>query len=435
MNAKGISSLEKLYLFIAILTVGVPGLLLFLRDERLGSIGLICLFINIFFVFRTVFLPLKQLAASIEYSAPEETSSEPIEFIQSSIDYINPYIKSQESKLKQFAQGEQELLTELNSSKANAQHLEEVLHNQTKEMMTLIKQAKRGDIVFSNASDNHQLNLVREELSGLLNSTHANLSTISQNSHIIARITQELYQKNIKVNKSNSDSLIQMNQVSISSAKANDNVDFILSATDEMSSSIKEISRNTAEAVSIANKAMGVVGETSERINKLKNNSKEIGNISKLITNIAEQTNLLALNATIEAARAGHAGKGFVVVANEVKELARETADATEDITLQIETIQNDTESTIGAIDHISRIMGQINDFQHMIATAVEEQAATTNEILRNITEVSKVTLEVISGVDNATQAVEQSARDNNLSTETFKELVELTSKLEHLLQ
>jgi methyl-accepting chemotaxis protein len=120
-------------------------------------------------------------------------------------------------------------------------------------------------------------------------------------------------------------------------------------------------------------------------VNKLGQSSIEIGKVIKVITAIAGQTNLLALNATIEAARAGDAGRGFAVVANEVKELAKQTANATEDISQRIEAIQTDTKAAVQAITQITDIINQINDFQSTIASAIEEQTATTNEISRNI--------------------------------------------------
>jgi methyl-accepting chemotaxis protein len=143
--------------------------------------------------------------------------------------------------------------------------------------------------------------------------------------------------------------------------------------------------------------------------------SQEIGNVVKVITSIAEQTNLLALNATIEAARAGEAGKGFAVVANEVKELAQETARATEDIARRVEAIQADTGGAVGAIGEISTIIGSINDYQLTIASAVEEQTATTNEMSRNVAEAATGSGEIaanITGVASAssstTEAVTQ---------------------------
>src|SRR5207248_3908370 len=129
---------------------------------------------------------------------------------------------------------------------------------------------------------------------------------------------------------------------------------------------------------------------TTATVAKLGESSTEIGQVIKVITSIAQQTNLLALNATIEAARAGEAGKGFAVVANEVKELAKETAKATEDISRKIEAIQNDTEGAVAAIGQIGVVIGQINDIQNTVASAVEEQSVTTNEITRNLSEAAK---------------------------------------------
>ena len=132
-----------------------------------------------------------------------------------------------------------------------------------------------------------------------------------------------------------------------------------------------------------------MVETTNETVAKLGTSSQEIGNVVKVITSIAEQTNLLALNATIEAARAGEAGKGFAVVANEVKELAQETARATEDIARRVEAIQGDTAGAVEAIGEIATIITSINDYQLTIASAVEEQTATTNEMARNVAEAS----------------------------------------------
>jgi methyl-accepting chemotaxis protein len=144
---------------------------------------------------------------------------------------------------------------------------------------------------------------------------------------------------------------------------------------------------------------------------KLGDSSAEIGNVVKVITSIAEQTNLLALNATIEAARAGEAGKGFAVVANEVKELAQETAKATEDIARRVQAIQGDTTAAVAAIEEISSIVAQISDRQTTIASAVEEQTATTQEMSRSVTEAADGTGQIatnISGVSGAAEATTQ---------------------------
>ncbi|WP_308442113.1 methyl-accepting chemotaxis protein, partial [Planosporangium flavigriseum] len=141
-------------------------------------------------------------------------------------------------------------------------------------------------------------------------------------------------------------------------------------------------------AVSGAETATATVGRLGE-------SSVEIGNVVKMITSIAEQTNLLALNATIEAARAGEAGKGFAVVATEVKDLAQETAKATEDISRRVQSIQTDSTAAVEAIAHIAEVIGQINSFQETIASAVEEQSATTSEMSRNVAEAATGATEI----------------------------------------
>ncbi|MDP3892392.1 methyl-accepting chemotaxis protein, partial [Nocardioides sp.] len=163
--------------------------------------------------------------------------------------------------------------------------------------------------------------------------------------------------------------------------------------------------------------------------------SAEIGQVIKVITSIAQQTNLLALNATIEAARAGDAGKGFAVVANEVKELAKETARATEDIGQKIEAIQSDTQGAVSAIAEISEVIGRINDIQTTIASAVEEQTATTNEIARSVTEaaagangIAEDVTRVASAADDTRQGAQntlQSATDLTGMATELKQLVE----------
>lgn len=167
------------------------------------------------------------------------------------------------------------------------------------------------------------------------------------------------------------------------------NLQTVATATEEMNTSIKEIGINATEAAKVATDAVGTAENTNYTVTKLGQASTEIGQVIKVITSIAQQTNLLALNATIEAARAGEAGKGFAVVANEVKELAKQTAKATEDITRMIEVIQTDTRGAVEAIGQISHVISRINDVSTTIATAVQEQTSVTNEISRNVSEAA----------------------------------------------
>ncbi|WP_345433933.1 methyl-accepting chemotaxis protein, partial [Modestobacter marinus] len=184
-------------------------------------------------------------------------------------------------------------------------------------------------------------------------------------------------------------------------------VDTVATGSQQMEAAIREISRNASEASRVAGQAVNVAENTTRTVGKLGDSSQEIATVVKLINGIAEQTNLLALNATIEAARAGEAGKGFAVVASEVKELAQETARATEDISQRVEAIQADTAGAVDAIREISNVIGQINDFQATIAAAVEEQTATTNEMNRNVAEAagsSRSIATAISGLAAGTQ-------------------------------
>jgi hypothetical protein len=171
----------------------------------------------------------------------------------------------------------------------------------------------------------------------------------------------------------------------------------VQTATEQMTASIAEIARNATESARVASSAVQLAASTNTVVSSLGESSAKIGQVLKAITTIAQQTNLLALNATIEAARAGEAGKGFAVVANEVKELAKETAKATEDIAHRIEAIQSDATDAVDAIGKIGAVIDQINDISNTIAGAVEEQTAVTNEIARSMTDSARVSTEVVS--------------------------------------
>jgi methyl-accepting chemotaxis protein len=218
----------------------------------------------------------------------------------------------------------------------------------------------------------------------------------------------------------------QARVVSEASEHVASNVQTVATGADEMMASIKEIARNTADATRVATGAVKSAQATNDTISKLGQSSEEIGQVIKVITSIAQQTNLLALNATIEAARAGEAGKGFAVVAGEVKELAKETARATEDISRRIQAIQTDTKGAVSAIGEIGTVIQQINDIQTVIAGAVEEQSATTNEITRNLSEAASGSSEItknITGVAEAAQNTTAGATDTQKSAQELKRM------------
>ena len=182
----------------------------------------------------------------------------------------------------------------------------------------------------------------------------------------------------------------------------------VSSSSDTLTESIRQIAEHSTEAATIVQSAVDAADTANQIVAKLGDSSAEIGNVIKLITSIAEQTNLLALNATIEAARAGEAGKGFAVVATEVKELAKETARATEDISVRMDAIQSGVTGAVDAIAEIGTIIRQVNQIQVTIASAVEEQSATTSEISATVGEAAMQTSHVASNVSTVADSIEQ---------------------------
>jgi methyl-accepting chemotaxis protein len=207
--------------------------------------------------------------------------------------------------------------------------------------------------------------------------------------------------------QTSADSLEQAQQVAAAAAEASANVSTVAAATEELSSSIMEISRQVSTQASIAAQSERSIDETTSRVELLTEASTKIGDVVRLITEISNQTNLLALNATIEAARAGEAGKGFAVVASEVKSLANQTARATEDIAVQIAAIQNSTQSTADAIRAVGGQVKQMTEISSGVAAAVEEQNAATREIARNVQEASAGNAEVSQKVELVAHAAE----------------------------
>ena len=249
------------------------------------------------------------------------------------------------------------------------------------------------------------------------------LKEVSDSAQTLSSASEELSANSQQMVANAEETAAQAGVVSAAAQQVSTNVQTVAAGTEEMSASIREIAKNAQEAAKVA--AIGVIAadSASETISKLGLSSAEIGKVIKTITSIAQQTNLLALNATIEAARAGEAGKGFAVVANEVKELAKETAKATEDISQKIEKIQSDTNHAVAAISEINGVINKISDYQNTIASAVEEQTATTNEITRNISEAAQGSTEIAKNI----LGVAEAARNTTMgATDTEKAALEL---------
>jgi methyl-accepting chemotaxis protein len=272
-----------------------------------------------------------------------------------------------------------------------------------------------------------------EAVNKLSAQVHSAIQQIANTTGSLVSAAEELTATSQQMSANAEETSSQANVVTVAAEEVNKNLQSVATATEEMSASIKDIAKNASEAAKVSSSAVGMAQKTNQTVTKLGQSSAEIGEVIKVITSIAQQTNLLALNATIEAARAGEAGKGFAVVANEVKELAKETAKATEDISRKIESIQMDTKDSVEAIGTISGIINQINDISATIASAVEEQNATTNEMSRNVTEAARGSGEItknIAGVAEAAQSTSHGAGD---SQKAAHELAKMSGGLKEL--
>ena len=260
------------------------------------------------------------------------------------------------------------------------------------------------------------------------------IATVSTNAQALSSAAEELTAVSQQMSSNSEETAAQSNVVASAAEQVSKNVATVATSAEEMSASVKEIAKNANDAARVATEAVVVASNTNKTIAKLGESSIEIGKVIKVITSIAQQTNLLALNATIEAARAGEAGKGFAVVANEVKELAKQTASATEEISQKIEAIQADTKGAVTAIDQISKVIGQINDISSTIASAVEEQSATTNEIARNANEAAKGSTEISKNIANVGIAAKNTTEGANNTLSAATELSKLAADLKSVV-
>ena len=260
------------------------------------------------------------------------------------------------------------------------------------------------------------------------------VSTINSSAASLASSSEEMSSVTTQIAASAEETSAQAQTVSAAAEQISRSVETVSSGSEEMGASIREISQNATEAARVASEAVTIAATTSTTMNKLGDSSAEIGNVIKVITSIAEQTNLLALNATIEAARAGESGKGFAVVASEVKELAQETARATEDISQRVQAIQNDTTGAVSAIEEISRVIARISDFQTTIASAVEEQTATTAEMNRSVAEAASGTSEIAENITGVAEAARLTGQGVTETQQATVDLARMSSELSTLV-
>jgi methyl-accepting chemotaxis protein len=273
-------------------------------------------------------------------------------------------------------------------------------------------------------------NVFIDKLQRIVKEITAGVETLSLSSTDLSNISQQMSQaaqnasdKSHLVATSSEEMSTNMNNVAAASEQASSNVNIVATATEEMSATINEIAQNSEKARSVTGDAVSQAQNASVKVNELGTAAQEISKVTEVITEISEQTNLLALNATIEAARAGDAGKGFAVVANEIKELAKQTAVATQEIRQKIDGVQSSTGETVGQIKQICEVIDEVNTIVSIIATAVEEQSTATSEIASNVSQAAQGIQEVNVNV----------AQSSSVAGEISKEIVGVNSSADEI--
>jgi methyl-accepting chemotaxis protein len=307
----------------------------------------------------------------------------------------------------------------------------------TKEALQLARAIAEGNLIQADMkiSGRDELAELGEALNQMKESLHEVIRSIADTSTHVAVSSEELSATSQQISASTVETSAQANVVSQATQKVSQNLQSVAIGAEQMTTTIQSIASNAHEAATIAIRAVETAHTATLAIGKLGQSSREIGDVIKLITSIAQQTKLLALNATIEAARAGEAGKGFAVVASEVKELARQTAKATEDISPKITAIQNDTSHAVEAIGTISTIINQVNEISGTIATAVEEQSATTNEMMRNVADAAKASTEITQNIAGVAEAAQGTSTGAQESQKAANHLAEMAAQLHQLVE
>lgn len=269
---------------------------------------------------------------------------------------------------------------------------------------------------------------IRERAANLSNSAQE-FSSISTN---MMSNAENLSEKSASISSAAEEMNVNMSTIAAAAEQSTTNINTVVSTTEEMASTVSEISQNTAQAQQIATRAVAAAAGASDKINLLGDSAQDISRVIEVINDIADQTKLLALNATIEAARAGEAGKGFAVVANEVKELARQTNEATEGITEKIEAMQESTVNSVQEINNISAVISEINEITAGIASAVEEQAVTTKDISGNIGHAAQGVGDVTNSVTQAGEATKLIAGDISVLNSESNEVQSASKQVEN---
>lgn len=304
------------------------------------------------------------------------------------------------------------------------------------EMLVVVAAVASGDLTqkLDTTGGDGMANIARG-IERLVDDLRAHITAIAKHAQTVATASEELTAVSKQMSANASQTYAQAATVARSIDQVRDNVSTVAMGTEEFNASIREIASNANQASRVANRAVQLTEETNQGMRTLDDSSREIGQVTRTITSIAQQTKMLALNATIEAARAGDAGRGFAVVANEVKELAKETATATEDISRRIEAIQRNTGHAVTAIAEITTTIDEINNIQNTIASSVEEQTATAAEIGRNAADAATSTNAIASNVSQVAAAAQNTTTAAESSQESAISLAEIAAALQKLVQ
>jgi len=267
-------------------------------------------------------------------------------------------------------------------------------------------------------------------LNGMKNNLQNLIQSIAGTAEQVAASSEELSATSQQITANSEETTAQAKVVSEAGHQVNTNLQTVATGAEQMNSTIGEIAKNATEAARITGEAVAAAASANQTVSKLGDSSVEIGKVIEVITSIAQQTNLLALNATIEAARAGEAGKGFAVVANEVKELAKQTARATEEIKQKITVIRENTGGAVEAIGGIKGVIDKISHISTEIATAVEEQSATTSEMSRSVTEAARGAATISSNIQGVAEAAQNTSTNVGEAQVATEHLARMASQL-----
>jgi len=320
---------------------------------------------------------------------------------------------------------------------AVATYLSKKISSATSSVLTKAEAIAAGDLTLQELQmlSEDELGELTKAMNKMNDSLKNMMRSIAENAQQVAAASEEFSSTSQQITANSEEATAQANTVSAATEQVSRNLQTVATGAEEMSATIKDIAKNAGEAAKVSGEAVKTAETTNAIVAKLGDSSAEIGQVIKVITSIAQQTNLLALNATIEAARAGDAGRGFAVVANEVKELAKQTAKATEDIGQKITAIQEDTKGAVDAIASISTVIHQISDISSTIATAVEEQSATTNEMSRNVMEAAKGSESITQNITGVAQAAQNTSSSAHDSQKAASQLAEMSTQLRRLVE